>query len=86
MPPDLTRDGALASWNEHDFIHALRTGATPAGRILDPRYMPWTRYSAMTDRELSAIWSYLSALPGAGQTPAQTDLALLYTVGAGIAQ
>jgi mono/diheme cytochrome c family protein len=64
VPSDLTRAGPLASWSDGDFIRTLRTGVTPVGRPLDPRFMPWPRYAGMTDRELRAIWRYLRRIPG----------------------
>jgi hypothetical protein len=40
----------------------MRTGRTPAGRRLDPGFMPWPWYAAMSDEELRAIWAYLRSL------------------------
>ncbi|HWT30064.1 MAG TPA: c-type cytochrome [Propylenella sp.] len=68
-PPDfppaanLTPGGAIRSWTEAQFVTALRTGVTPDGRKLDPRYMPWTALQAMTDAEIHALWEYLRGLP-----------------------
>jgi mono/diheme cytochrome c family protein len=59
---NLTPGGNLAAWSEDDFITAIRTGITPAGRSLIP-YMPWQEYSHMTDEELQSIWLYLQSLP-----------------------
>ena len=61
-PPNLTPAGALAVWSEADFVGAMRTGRTPAGRRLDPRFMPWPRFGRMSDGELHAIWRYLGTV------------------------
>lgn len=54
---------ALPSWNEGEFITAMRTGETPGGVKLRSTYMPWTSYRHMTDDELRAVWVYLQSLP-----------------------
>ena len=60
--PDITQDGAPGSWTDEQFLVALRIGMTPDGTLLDPRFMPWNRFNAMTDDELGAIWLYLQTL------------------------
>ncbi len=60
VPPDITRSGAIARWSQADFLRAMRGGITPDGRLLDPVFMPWTRYAAMNDDELVAIFDYLT--------------------------
>jgi mono/diheme cytochrome c family protein len=62
-PANLTPAGHLANWTQEDFINTLRTGVTPAGKTLDPEFMPWPITARMTDDELAAIWIYLSTLP-----------------------
>ena len=52
----------LASWQEADFVRALRTGRRPDGRELKPE-MPWKNFGQFTDDELAAIWMYLRTLP-----------------------
>ena len=61
--PDITPGGAPGSWSKSQFILTLRTGMTPQGDLLDPRFMPWNRFTQMTDDELDAIWLYLKSLP-----------------------
>ncbi len=61
--PDLTRTGALATWSEAEFLHAVRSGARPDGTILDPNLMPWPGFTRLTDTQLSSIWAYLNSLP-----------------------
>jgi hypothetical protein len=41
----------------------LRTGVTPEGKKLNPKFMPWTMTKDMTDDELKAIYLYLKSLP-----------------------
>jgi cytochrome c553 len=61
--PNLTPGGTLANWSEEEFITAIRTGATPDGRILDAQEMPWPYFAGMSDEELQALWLYIRALP-----------------------
>ena len=64
--PSLTQAGELSSWDETDFIQALRSGSTPDGRQMSP-FMPWMYIGQMTDDELKAMWLYLQSLPAEGQ-------------------
>ena len=64
--PSLTQAGELSSWDETDFIQALRSGSTPDGRQMSP-FMPWMYIGQMTDNELKAMWLYLQSLPAEGQ-------------------
>lgn len=71
MPADyphsanLTSSGELGQWTFADFATTLRTGRTPANKILDPDVMPWPIATRMTDVELEALWLYLQSLPPA---------------------
>lgn len=60
--PNLTQAGAIASWTATDFVHAMRSGTTPAGYRLNEA-MPWKQYAKMNDDELNAIFLYLHSLP-----------------------
>ena len=62
--PDITMSGDIGSWTKSQFIDAIRSGNTPSGNLLDPRFMPWNRFTQMTNDELDAIWLYLESLPG----------------------
>lgn len=64
--PSLTQSGELSTWDEVDFIQALRSGNTPDGRQMSP-FMPWMYISQMNDDELKAMWLYLQSLPPQGQ-------------------
>jgi cytochrome c553 len=63
-PPaaNLTPAGT-AGWTEAAFIRVLREGKDPAGRALDPRWMPWRTSGRMTDEEIRALWAYFQTLP-----------------------
>ncbi len=63
MASNITPGGAPGSWTNAQFISTIRTGTTPYGKLLDPEFMPWNRFTRMTDDELGAIWFYLHSLP-----------------------
>jgi mono/diheme cytochrome c family protein len=60
--PNLTPGGVMEIWTPEDFIQTMRTGITPYGRELDPKYMPWKEYGLMTDEDLTAMFLYLESL------------------------
>jgi len=60
---NLTPAGDLAAWTEADFIRAMRTGVTPAGKTLNQEDMPWQAVGLLSDEELKAIWLYLQSVP-----------------------
>ena len=62
--PNITPGGAPGSWTRSEFVDTIRSGITPRGNLLDARFMPWNRFTQMTDDELDAIWLYLQSLPG----------------------
>lgn len=57
--PDLVVAG---NWPRTQFTETLRTGVTPSGHEMDPKYMPWTATAAMTDTELGALHLFLGSL------------------------
>jgi len=61
--PNLTPGGDLVTWQEADFIKAIRTGVAQNGKALDPKQMPWEHYKNFSDDELKAFWLYLHSLP-----------------------
>lgn len=67
ISPNLTPGGELGFWTEEQFINTIRTGTTPGGHKLDPKFMPWDYYQNFYDDELKAIWLYLQSLPKLGQ-------------------
>jgi cytochrome c553 len=65
-PPaaNLTPHGTgLASWNETDFVAAMRTGKRPDGSDIDGAFMPWRAVGQASDQELHSIWLYLRSRP-----------------------
>src|SRR5260221_4385691 len=65
VPParNLTPAGDLAKWSVTDFMNFMRSGTTPAGEHIDPRFMPWPPYGQMTDDELKSVFMFLQSLP-----------------------
>lgn len=61
VTPD--RETGIGSWNEKDFVRAMRSGKhLGVGRpILPP--MPWQGMSRLPERDLRAIYTYLMAQP-----------------------
>jgi mono/diheme cytochrome c family protein len=59
-PPDISGHGPMANWSQEQFRLAMRSGLTPDGRNLDPRYMPWPQFAELRDDELGALFEYLS--------------------------
>ena len=56
-------DGMPAGLTLRQFVHLIRTGEDPdnPGQLL--QVMPWSVYQSMTDRDLRAVYEYLSAIP-----------------------
>ncbi len=68
LTPDGT--GKPAGLTRDEFIQTLRTGHNPhdaPGQIL--QVMPWPVIGKMTDRDLAAIYEYLTALPSLPDNP-----------------
>lgn len=64
-PPaaDLRPNGPMKTWSFEDFRKVLTEGITPEGRAIDPQFMPWKAYAAMTDTELRALYRFLKDSP-----------------------
>nr|WKN37445.1 cytochrome c [Tunicatimonas sp. TK19036] len=62
MAADLTRSGNLTKWNEAQFMEVLRTGNTPEGKSMDPKFMPWSAFQHFSDDELKALYLYLQTV------------------------
>jgi hypothetical protein len=56
-------DGKPAGLSLQQFIHVIRTGEDPDNPGMVLEVMPWPVYQAMTDRDLKAIYEYLTAIP-----------------------
>ena len=53
----------VKEWSLKEFIATMRTGINPGGRELGEK-MPWRPIGQMDDEELSAVYEYLTHLPG----------------------
>ena len=60
--PNITATGKLGKMSEEQFIKTLRTGITPEGKKLDPKFMPWEGAKEYTDVEIKSIYIYLKSL------------------------
>jgi len=59
LTPD--KETGLGNWTEAQFIMALRTGIRPNDR--PALRFPMMPYTALTDEEAKAIWTYLQTIP-----------------------
>ena len=64
-PPgsNITKGGNLGKWNLDQFKTTLKTGTTPEGHSMDPKFMPWVAIGQMSDVELEAVFQYLNSVP-----------------------
>jgi len=56
-------DGKPAGLTLAQFVHVIRTGEDPDNPGMVLEVMPWPVYQEMTDRDLRAIYEYLSSIP-----------------------
>lgn len=62
LTPD--RETGIGTWRPDDFVKTIRTGKhLGAGRPLQPP-MPWPAFSKLNDRDLKAMFAYLTSQPG----------------------
>lgn len=59
--PDISASSAISQWNEQDFLTAMRTGRTPSGKALNPKFMPWQEYGRLDDVQLRAIQQFIKS-------------------------
>jgi mono/diheme cytochrome c family protein len=57
--PDISATSEIARWETDGFIQTMRTGTTPTGKALNPRFMPWREHGRMDDVQLRAVYAYL---------------------------
>lgn len=64
-PPasNITAGGNLGKWSLDQFRETVRSGKTPEGKILDPKFMPWPGIGAHDDTELEAVFNYIKSMP-----------------------
>ncbi len=61
VAPNLTRGGEGATFNDADFVRAIRYGVDPSGHQL--WLMPSDDYNHLSDDDLGALIAYLKSLP-----------------------
>jgi hypothetical protein len=61
--PDITATGKVGKWTEAEFVRTLRTGITPDGKKMDPKFMPWPMARDYTEIEIKSLYLFLSSLP-----------------------
>lgn len=59
--PNITATGNIGKWTEEQFITTLRTGVTPEGKNLDPKFMPWPMAKDLTETEIKSIYAFLKS-------------------------
>jgi mono/diheme cytochrome c family protein len=59
LGPDLN---LVKGWKFEDFVTTMRTGVDPNGHELS-KQMPWRPIGRMSDKELNAVYEYLTHLP-----------------------
>jgi hypothetical protein len=70
-PPgvNITPAGNIGKWTLDQFRETVRSGKTPEGKILDPKFMPWPGIGAHNDIELEGLFNYLKAQPALANSP-----------------
>lgn len=68
--PNITTKGNFGKWSLDQFKQTLRTGTTPEGKILDPKFMPWAGIGVHSDIEIEALYNYLKSIPPMDNDPA----------------
>lgn len=75
--PNITPDPehGIGDWTEADFRRALHDGVSPSGAHYYPAF-PYTTYTGMAERDVSALWAYLQAeVEPVASSPPGHDLA-----------
>jgi mono/diheme cytochrome c family protein len=77
--PNLTpdRDTGIGAWSDDDFKRALREGVAPDGARYYPAF-PYPHFTRLTRDDISAIRSYLAALPAVRNRIAPPELRFPY--------
>jgi mono/diheme cytochrome c family protein len=61
--PPVPSLAGLKAWPESAFIAFSQTGRTPAGRQINPKYMPWDFFGKLDPDELRGLYVYLHTRP-----------------------
>lgn len=56
------RDTGIGLWSLEDFTRAMRQGVRRSGEHLYPAF-PYTQFAKITDRDMEALYAYLSSVP-----------------------
>jgi mono/diheme cytochrome c family protein len=67
LPPIGPGLSLVASWSRDEFIATMRTGKDPGGHEIG-KEMPWRPIGKMDDIELTALYEYLTHMPGSQAT------------------
>jgi hypothetical protein len=74
LTPDPKQNNLPAGLTLEQFVHTMRTGEDlkKAHLFISPllQVMPWPELGNLSDRDLEAIYAYLSAIPHADPVPA----------------
>ena len=59
--PDISASSAVGQWSAEDFLKTMRSGQTPSGKQLNPKFMPWQEHGRLDDIQLNAIRKFITA-------------------------
>lgn len=57
--PDISASSTFGQWRAESFLKAMRSGLTPEGKMLNPKFMPWQEYGRLDDVQLRAIQKFI---------------------------
>lgn len=60
--PNISPTGNVGNWTLEQFIRVFRTGATPEGKTMDAKFMPFPALGAHSDQEIEAVYNYIKSL------------------------
>lgn len=65
VAPNITqsKETGIGNWSAEDIATYLRTGRTPAGRMVDTRFCPIEFYQRATPQEIESVVAYLRTVP-----------------------
>ena len=77
--PNITPDpqAGIGSWNEADFVRALRHGERRDGASYFPAF-PYPSFTPMEDSDARDLWAYLRTLPPSTRASQPHELGFLY--------
>jgi len=77
--PNITPDAkaGIGSWQEADFIRAMREGKRPDGANYFPAF-PYSSFTRISDADLRDLWAYLRTLKASAQPSKEHELGFFY--------